>query len=148
MTRRLILFQAAYLRCLKGPLWKTFRACLIVPSSKTVSGDEYQQLFAKSEVRIWADFSLRSCSIAAAKLQCCWLVKKVRYKRSVETSQRRNRTALCNILTVAQVSLATSSDVCNLFVSEQWGCGMRFCEAAEQRVAEWSLQGESSLAPC
>ena len=55
------------------------------------------------QVRIWADFSLRSCSIAAAKLQCCWLVKKVGYKRSVETSQRRNRTALCNILTVAQV---------------------------------------------
>ena len=46
------------------------------------------------QVRIWADFSLRSCSIAAAKLQCCWLVKKVEYKRSkcwglatVETAQ-------------------------------------------------------------
>ena len=47
------------------------------------------------QVRLWAD--LRSCSIVAAKLQCCWLVKKVGYKRSVETSHCRNCTALCNI---------------------------------------------------
>ena len=127
MTRRLILFQAAYLRCLKGPLWKTFHACLIVPSSKTVSGDEYQQLFAKSESEPeQISPPDPACLVAAAKLQWqCAAGQKWFYTREevarlamawsilywLENDQRQKLLQLA--------SFATSSHECNLFVSEQ-----------------------------